>query len=308
MTKRERRRRAKCERRQLRKLARLGISNFESIDKTQQRQTDRIARLEQAHIDSGYTAGFEDCGPYNCGKVKCSEGCAFGTRKRRLEEIIAVHRLMTKVDGPICEVRLIRGVWARPAGKLRGVSIAAAKKLVRRALDNVYNPDIVAVGTFKVSFSSADGGPRWIAEIHQIVAGATKEELDKVLCRNRPDRNVNFLRVEQVNNLGQSICEVLRREPQVWQHPSRNNEPSSARPKKQYRAEYYEWQLRLRLGARMIRYGCDRYFNPLKKKPRVVRPKVRKKRPYPYWLVRRMFGSHPQNCKCVRCNGAYPLN
>jgi hypothetical protein len=212
---------------------------------------------------------------------------------------------MTKVDGPIHEVRLSREVWARPAGKLRGASIAAAKKLIRRALDNLYNPDIVAVGTFKVSFSSAYGGPRWIAEIHQIVAGATKEELDKVLCRTRPGRDMNFLRVKQVNNLAQSICDVLRREPQLWQHPYGNNELSSARPKKQYRAEYYMWELRLRLGVRMIRYGCDRYFNPLKKKPRVVRPKARKKRPYPYWLVPHMFGTHAQNCKCLRCN-PYP--
>jgi hypothetical protein len=307
MTKRERRRRAKFERRQLRKLTRLGISNFDSIDKTQQRQTDLIARLEQARIDSGYTAGFEDCGPFNCGKVNCSECCAFGTQKRRLKEIITVHRLITKVKGPIHEVRVVRGVWARPGGKLRNVSIAAAKKLVRRALDDLYNPDIVAVGTFKASFSSAYGGPRWIAEIHLIVAGAKKEDLDRVLSRSRPGQSLNSLRVKRVDNLGPSIAEVLRRDPQRWQHPA-NNESSSARPKKTYRAEYYVWALRLPLGARMIRYGCDRYFNPLKKKPRVIRPKTRKKRPSPYWLVPYMFGSHPQNCKCERCNGPYPLN
>ncbi len=66
----KRRGRLREQERHLRKLLKLGVSNFESIDKTQQRQTDRIPRLEQAHIDSGYTAGFEDCGPYNCGKVK----------------------------------------------------------------------------------------------------------------------------------------------------------------------------------------------------------------------------------------------
>jgi hypothetical protein len=302
LTDRERRRFAEIEKKQLRHLAKLGISNFESKAKAQKRQTDLIARLAETKIDSGYTVGFEDCGPYNCGKVNCSETCAFGTRKRRLKEIIAVHRLMTKVKGPIHEVRVVRGVWRQPAGKLREVSIAAAKKLVRRVLDNLYNPDIIAVGTFKVSVSFADGGPFWIAEIHLILAGASKEELENVLCRNRPYRNTNLYGMTQVNNLGQTICEVLRREPQLWQHPA-NNKPSSARPKKRYQAEYYMWALRRRLGARMFRYGCDGYFNPLKKRPRVIRPKTRKKRPYPYWLTPHMFGSHPQNCKCARCNG-----
>jgi hypothetical protein len=48
--------------------------------------------------------------------------------------------------------------------------------------------------------------------------------------------------------------------------------------------EFYRWLLGLTPDARMIRYGCDRYFNKLEKQPRMLEPKVRKKRPYPYWL------------------------
>jgi hypothetical protein len=213
-------------------------------------------------------------------------------RRRSLDEIVAVHRLMTKVDGPICEVRFIRGTWARPAGNLRGARIVAAKEVVRRALDKLNNPDIVAVGTFKVSCSLGYKSARWIAEIHLIVAGATKEELDKAICSSRRRSGltgISSLRVKHVKSLGQTVSDVLRHRPQLWHHPWDRNRPSSARPAKVHRAEYHEWALSLRRGVRIVRYGCDRYFNPLKKKPRVVRVKIPKARPYPHWLERHMF-------------------
>jgi hypothetical protein len=129
------------------------------------------------------------------------------------------------------------------------------------------------------------------SSIHQIVIGATKEELDKVFTKTRPGKyDLNFLRVSRVTNVGQTICDVLRREPQVWQHPWDNNEPSSSRPAKTYRAEYYVWTLKLSRGERMFRYGCDRHFNPLIKKPRQVHVKLPKTRPYPKWLEPHMFG------------------
>ena len=81
MTDSERRRLAKLEKKQLRCLARLGISNFESIDKTQKRQIDLINRLKGTEID---TADLEDCGPLTCGRAKCMEGCPFGARRRRV--------------------------------------------------------------------------------------------------------------------------------------------------------------------------------------------------------------------------------
>jgi hypothetical protein len=305
MTKRERRRRAKFERRQLRKLARLGVSNFESIDKTQQRQTDLIERLEQAHIDSGYTAGFEDCSPLNRGKVKCSEGCAFGMRRRRLEMILPVHRLFTAVGEPYYEVWLSRTAWARPIKRLGDVSIPAAKKLIRRALDKIFS-EVVAVGSFKLSRHLTPSGEwRWQPAVHLVVAGAEKEDLAKALSlvEHRRDR-CDLYQVNKVKNLSELIGDILQcdlegpRPPWLY----------SPKPTQKQKVRHYFWELRLPRNNRVIRYGCDRYFNRLKKRPRVARPKPAKRRPYPYWLAPCMFGSHPQNCKCVRCNGPHPLN
>jgi len=157
-----------------------------------------------------------------------------------------------------------------------------------------------------VSVAPQHEGRGWKCEIHQIIAGAKKKELEKVFSTSR-NVSGNFLRVKEVTNLGQTISDVLKRNVQGWQHPYRT-ETTPDRPKKVHRAEYYSWLLSLRPNDRMIRYGCDRYFNRLKKRPRVVHQKIRKGHPRPIWLERYMFASHPQNCRCIRCTGPYPLN
>jgi hypothetical protein len=290
----------------LHRLAKRGITDFETVAATERLQDDMLERLERGLSDPGRLAGLADCDKNHCGRKKCSEVCQFGTRRRRLTEIPAVHRLLRKSAGPFYEVRVGRGAWAQPAGRLNRVSTVAAKKLNRWALDRLYNPDLIAVGTFKVSLAPKHEGSGWKCEIHQIISGAKRAELEKVFSSSRPAAG-NFLRVKKVTNLEQAISDVLKRDVQGWRHPYRT-EITPDRPKKAHRAEYYEWLLDLSVNERMVRYGCDRYFNRLKKQPRVVHQKVRKGHPTPIWLERHMFGSHPMNCTCIRCTGPYPLN
>ena len=204
---------------------------------------------------------------------------------------------MQKAGPPFHEVRIIRASWRRPAGQLKTASIAAAKQLNRRALDSLYDLGVVAVGTFKVAPAPQYEGPGWICEIHQIVAGAKKEDLERIFS-TRQDRGeikstssdpINNLMIREVDALAAKVSEVLRRDIQGWQHPWRR-EITPTRPKKAERIEYYRWVLGLDPGERLIRYGCDRYFNLLKKQPRLIKPKVPKKRPYPYWLEPHQFG------------------
>jgi hypothetical protein len=296
----------KPKKRKVHRLAKLGITDFETVATTQRTQNDMQGRLERVLADPGRVAGLADCDKNYCGRVKCSEVCQFGTRRRRLKEIPAVHHLLRKSAGPLCEVRVGRGGWAQPAGKLNRVSIAAAKKLNRLALDKLYMPSLVAVGVFKVSVAPQHEGGGWKCEIHQIVSGAKKKELEKIFSTSRTAAG-NFLRVKEVTNLGQAISDVLKRNVQGWRHPYRT-EITLDRPKKGHRAEYYKWLLDLSANERVVRYGCDGYFNRLKKKPRLVRQKVRKGHPKPIWLERHMFGSHPMTCTCDRCMGPYPLN
>ena len=289
-----------------RRIAKLGISDFETVAATERLQNDMLGRLERVLFDAGRLDGLKHCKENDCSRLKCSEVCQFGTRRRRLTEIPAVHRLLRKSAGPFYEVRVGRGAWAQPAGKLNRVSIAAAKKLNRWALDRLYNPDLIAVGTFKVSVAPKHEGSGWKCEIHQIISGAKKAELEKVFSSSRPAAG-NFLRVKKITNLGQTISDMLKRDVQGWQHPYQTD-ITPDRPKKRHRAEYYEWLLDLSANERIVRYGCDRYFNRLKKKPRVVHQKIRTGHPSPIWLEQYMFGSHPSTCTCIRCMGSYPRN
>jgi hypothetical protein len=181
-------------------------------------------------------------------------------------------------------------MWARPSGQLRYAPIAAAKKLNRRALDKLFMPTLVAVGIFRVTVEQLYDRYQWIYEIHEIVAGATKEELERVFpSRGRGPTLSNSLWLQEVTDLGQAISRVFWRDLEGWQGPAQNNDEVEE-PTKRQRRQFYKWLLGLRPGARLIRYGCDQHFNKLHKKPRTYRAIVRKPRPYPYHLKKYMFG------------------
>jgi hypothetical protein len=259
---------------QLRKLHKLGITEFETKEDARRRQADLLERLRRAHVDGARYAGLSHCGPSTCGRKHCTDACAFGARRRRVREILAVHHLLKKTGGPVYEVWFTRPAWARPSGELRSVSIPSIKKLNGRVLDKLFCPGAVAVGTVKASSDSQE--PTWTVQVHEVIAGADKPELDRVFA------GIAYVKAVKPQDVGQAIARVLQRDPDVWK--------GFSPPKAKRRAEFYEWTLNMPIDARVIRYGCDRYFNRLHKKPRTIRPKVRKKRPYPYWLVRHQFG------------------
>jgi hypothetical protein len=98
----------------------------------------------------------------------------------------------------------------------------------------------------------------------------------------------NSVRIEPIANLAEAVSKVFRQDLRVWQYPSDTKAP--VQPKKSLRAEYYRWLLGMSCGALMIRYGCDRHFNKLKKKPRAIKTKQKRRRSSP-WLEQFQFGS-----------------
>ena len=160
----------------------------------------------------------------------------------------------------------------------------------------------MAVGAFKVAPTGVlHGWKRWRCEIHQIVAGVQQEDFDRIFytqhdrgelrTKRKPSDIPNLVRISEITELGPTISEVIRQDLRGWRHPWQD-ELDPARPTKAQRREFYAWLLGLDPDARIIRYGCDQYFRKLEKKPRPIRAKVHKKRPYPYWLQRYFFGSH----------------
>jgi hypothetical protein len=276
---------------QLRHLTKIGIKDFETPSDAEHIQKDMLRRFERSSLDPGRYWGLTDCRSNYCAYKNCQEACWFGTRRRRLKEISAIYRLLKEVDGPLHEVRLIRGSWALPFGNLRDTNIGVAKSWNARALDKIFVRALVAAGILKPYVAPEDRGRVWICELHQIIAGAEKADLEKALSRGRQQDvlAIQRLSVREVSDLGETISRVFQRDLERWQDPWPCN-IVSPNPEKPQRCEFYEWLLELRPGARLIRYGCDQYFNKLAKKPRTFRATVRKKRKYPYHLKRYMFG------------------
>lgn len=269
------------------RLADLGIPHFETIQEVEHVQADMLRLLERSALDPGYYAGLVDCRHNFCEKLSCTEACGFGSWRRRLLEIQAAYRLLHSCEGPFYEVRVVRR-GMKPAGELAAINIASAKQKNLRALDKLRIPSLVAVGMLKASPKFKYEGGAWVCEIHQIVAGAEWDDLGRVLARKGYCEG-DALRVKKVENVAETISQVLRRDVRMWQHLSvewPDEQPNSAQ-----RTEYYAWLLGLRLGTRAVRYGCDRAFNQVPRPVRVRTIKARKKRPYPIWLVPFQFGS-----------------
>ncbi len=196
-----------------------------------------------------------------------------------------MYQLLKSCEGLLYEMRVVRG-GVKPAGDLAAINIASAKQKNQRTLDKLYMPSVVAVGMFKASPKRKYEGGGWVCEIHQIVAGAKWDDLERVFARTKFSEG-DTRRIKKVENIAETVSQVLRRGVRMWQHPSLGL--PDEQPNKSQRTEYYAWLLGLPLGSRVIRCGCDLAFNQV---PRPVRTiKAPKKRPYPKHLVPYQFGS-----------------
>jgi len=283
------------------------IPRVESTEEMQRLQNDLVQRLATTAIDPDRYATLADCTPGRCACRECIEPCWFGARRRRLKELPAAYRLLNRFEGAVFEIRIARSRWVRPIGQLWDLDPVAAKRWNRLALDSLLYPGLVSIGMFKLSLVT-DDSPHWVGEIYQLVAGATQEDLERIFP-------YNIYAPKLVTDLGARINEVLRRELQTWEpipltvtkrgqrwQTVRPNDLShyrlslsSSSAKKVHRTECYKWLLNLSKGARLIRYGCDRNFNRLKKQPRTIKIKPKKRRPYPHWLVPFQYGNRPPN-------------
>jgi hypothetical protein len=152
-------------------------------------QKDMLACLQNSDQDTISYAGLAYCGPQGCGRVGCSEACAYGNARRRRLAIPRIMNLLTQQHEPLYEVHVYRPSWAREFGGLVGSDdIRPAKNLVRRALDNLYDNTLIAVGTYKPKLLPHI---RWLGRMHLIVAAHDQDALAKAFgARKHPDLRV----------------------------------------------------------------------------------------------------------------------
>jgi hypothetical protein len=199
------------------------------------------------------------------------------TVQKMLETVVdrgRLQRLFTEADRPIVALRIRHPAWFVPHGQLASFSIPAAQKMTRRAFDSLYYPNLVAVGLFKAFTSPTD----YLVELHQIVAGAEKSGLERVFFDAWADE------VESVQNAIENMLNG-RPETHVASGKWKTIRPHSEEVKlnSEQWPEYIGW-LKAHFHSLVFRYGCDRYWNRLRKEPRLLKSKVKKPHPYPYWL------------------------
>ena len=68
---------------QLHRIAKAGISNFETVQKIEQAQADLLDRLRASTETSWRYRGLSHCSATRCGKAECLDACCFGIPRSR---------------------------------------------------------------------------------------------------------------------------------------------------------------------------------------------------------------------------------
>ncbi len=191
-----------------------------------------------------------------------------------------LQRLICETDHPIVALRIRHPAWIVAHGNLARFSISAAQKMTRRGFDNLFFPDLVALGLFKVFVSQTD----YKIELNLIVAGASKIKVERAF---------HDTRAEHIGSVHRAIDNMLNGRLQArgasgeWTTIRAYGEEIDQNSEQW--PEYIRW-LKVHLRSLVFRYGCDRHWNRLRKAPRLRETKVKKRHPYPEWLEPYWFG------------------
>jgi hypothetical protein len=247
-------------------------------------------RLERRSGDRRVARLVSACSSDDCND--CGDVCPRKAARWRRQNLPAIQALFSASSSmTVWHVQLTHELWARKPGDLSSASHEAIEKYLRRALDELRQPAIVAVGVIDAWY----GWQQWELGAEFLVAGPSKSELFDAFSKGVT------LEIKKVTDAGEAASAVL-----VAAHRAKLLPPLDAlepAPKPRHRGEYYAWLASCPARSRLFRYGCDRYYSRLTKEPRPPKNKVKKGHPYPYWLENFMFGNHPADCLCTACGG-----
>jgi hypothetical protein len=249
---------------------------------------DRLARRQDTRDVARRLWACETGGCDECGDV-CPIRAGHWFRKTSP----ALNRLfLGSSGGSNREFLLGRTTWGRQEGHLGDAGLEAVFKTLRRALDSLREPSLVAVGIIDAWW----GPGEWSVGARVFVAVPPKIDLYRAFDHTKGIAGP--LEVLPVSDVGVALKRLFG-DAQVAKCSAWNFD--DAVPKRSRRGEYYAWLAGLKPTARIFRYGCDRYFNRLKKQPRKIVLKPKKRHPSPWWLAPYQYDTHPINCECNIC-------
>jgi hypothetical protein len=222
----------------------------------------------------------------------CGDVCPVKTDRWRRRNGPAIEKLFSAGKSDvILEVRLTSDRWSRKPDELGQVGIGAIEKAIRRSFDRLRQPATIAVGMIDAWY----GWRQWDVGANFLIVGPRKSEIFEAFPVGVA------LQIDSIRDVGKAAKALFAAGQCAKYLPAFdaiNPEPGTRR-----RGEYYAWLAACPPGSRVFRYGCDRYFNSLKKPKRLPPLHPKKGHPYPHWLRECMFGNHAWNCQCKACQG-----
>lgn len=256
-------------------------------------QRDIASRLERKLSFRSVAKTIIKCQRGAC--TRCGDACPIRAARWLQDKLPSMLRLLRRSNGAsIREFYLSRTTWSREAGDLAEASVDAAFKTVRRALDSLREPLTFAVGVFDASW----GPERWNVGARVLVTTPPGVDLCRAFDHTKDiDGPLELLAVPHVDRaLKQLFRDGQQAKSTTWSADGNVPRPS-------LRGEYYSWLAGLAAGDRLFRYGCDRYFNRLKKTALPIHHKAKKGHPNPFWLESCWYGNHETGCECRICRG-----
>jgi hypothetical protein len=254
---------------------------------TRDLRQDIVDRLAHQPDTRSIAALLLACREGHCGK--CGDVCPIKADRWTACNAPSIERaLANKEATSVWKATITHNRWVRTRDDLAQVSLGAIEKAIRRSLDALRQPQTTAVGIIDAWYSWR----QWEVGAKLLIAGPSKSELFDAF----PSAT---LQLDKVTDLGPVLADLLQSGRTAKRAPPFDADGEVPGTKR--RGEYYAWLTRLTPGSRIIRYGCDRYFNLLKKARRPGHPNVKKGHPSPTWLAPHQYGSHSMSCDCWVC-------
>jgi hypothetical protein len=264
-------------------LAALRISELPSIRHVEAKQQGMLQLLRLSQVEPISYVGLEYCSPEHCAVANCSEACWFGALRRRVPQVLAIRGLMDRYDGPLYKIVAHKPEWGCPSGWLHWIKPRSAKALMTRVFNSMCSMSVTAVGTFKV-YPFGTGRDLWFSEIHMIVGGANELQLKTAF---RPVERDASVRISKVENVNEAIDEVTKcNSPRLW-------EPRGDPPGAIHLTEFYAWLAKMKIGARIFRYGCDENLELITNRKITYKPRIKKQRHGRYYKRRKYTPYQP---------------
>lgn len=180
---------ARRQRRIARRMAALGVPDFETPADCTARQDRMVGRLRRRGASRETVEGLADCSPQACGMFECRDGCHFAARRFRHEMVPRAAEIFEQHEGPLWFVTVVHPDWSWPTTEpFSPERIRQAHDWLATRLERLGKRNLLAIGSWELCLNvELDGTCTWSGHIHFIIAGVTYDALEQALAISKAE-------------------------------------------------------------------------------------------------------------------------